>query len=814
MAQQNIQSGNPPILWSTLDEAFQEINSNFTELYLSIGGSGVDLTSLQSSLIPTTTEFYDLGSPAKRWKDLYLSGSSIHLGNTVLTSNGTGIDLPLGSTIGGNIVDSEYFREIAVAGQSNIVAEAGGADILTVASGTGISLTTNPTTDTLTITNSGVTSAVAGTGIGISGATGAVTFSNTGVLTAAAGSGISVSAPNGNITITNTGVLSVTTFVGSGIQINTVSPGVFEFVNTLPNTTQDTFKQIAVAGQTLIQADLPNDTLTLANGSGIDITTNASTDTITIENTGVTSLAVTAPGLSITGSTGSLTLSNTGVVAISAGSGIGINTSTGTVVVSNTRFGFTNIAVSGQNPIQADNTTDTLTLIADDGIVLTTNETNDSLTIGVDHLIGNVYSETSTLLVNASLGRIVGDVDTDDLRLNSTFIALGLEAGLINQNSIGSLAIGYRAGRSNQAQGAVAVGYDAGQTNQGGRAVAIGDGAGDISQGYAAVAIGTQAGQNNQGAYSISIGGLASDSNQSANSIVINATGSNITAAAAGLYVAPIREVTGPQALYYNPSDKEVTWGPVPSGGVGGGGGGDYEFSVAGDDSTMRTIFSGETLRFAGAGGITTATDGEGRVTITGPTLATVATSGSYLDLTNLPSIPAAYSVTSIDALSDVDTSTTPPTNGQSLVWSTASSKWLPGTVTGGGGGSLQSRSNVATTTTSLANGATGNITITGYKGYMLYKIQTSAAAWVRVYTDVASRTSDASRVEGADPAPGAGVIAEVITTGAQTILLSPGTIGFSNEGTPSTNIECAVTNKSGGTTTITVTLTVVQLEA
>jgi glycosyltransferase involved in cell wall biosynthesis len=57
-------------------------------------------------------------------------------------------------------------------------------------------------------------------------------------------------------------------------------------------------------------------------------------------------------------------------------------------------------------------------------------------------------------------------------------------------------------------------------------------------------------------------------------------------------------------------------------------------------------------------------------------------------------------------------------------------------------------------------------------------------------------------------------VVAEVITTGAQTILISPGALGFSNETVPDTNIQLAVTNKSGGTTTITVTLTAVQLEA
>jgi len=771
MAQKNITPGNAPILWSTVDTAFQKINDNFTELYLSIGGEGVDLSNLGSSVSPSVTEVYDLGSPTRRWKELYLSGSSLHIGEAVITSTAGAINLPAGSSIGGSILDQEYFKTIAVAGQSNIVADAGGSDVLNIASGSGITLTTNATTDTLTIANSGVIDITSGNaGIIVSGTT-TKSISNAGVLAVAAGTGISVSGSTGSITVTNTGIISVTTDVGSGISLDTSVPGVVRITNSAPNTNQDTFKQIAVGGQTVIQADSPTDTLTLVNGSGINITTDAPNDSITINNTGVTSLAVNSPGLSITGSTGSLTLTNTGVIAISAGSGISINTSTGTVVVSNTRFGFTSVAVSGQNSLLADNTTDTLVFVGGEGVVLTTDEITDSLRIDVSYLVGNVYSDTSTLLVNSALGKIVGDVDTDSLRVNSTFVALGSEAGLVNQN-IHGVAVGYRAGRLNQDEGAVAVGYDAGLSNQGYRAVAIGDGAGDTSQGMSAVAIGTQAGQTNQGAYSIAIGALSSNANQSANSIVINATGSSITVASAGFYVAPIREVTGPQTLYYNPSNKEITWGPVPAGGGGSGVSGNFEFSVAGDDSTMRTIFSGETLRFAGAGGITATTDGEGRVTITGPTLATVATSGSYADLTNKPSIPAAYSATSIDALSDVDTTSSAPSEGQALVWSSASSKWLPGTVSGGGGGTLASRAAIAGTTGSLANAATGNLTITGYKGYMLYKIQTSAAAWVRIYTDIASRTADASRVEGADPLPGAGVVAEVITTGAKTILI------------------------------------------
>lgn len=42
---------------------------------------------------------------------------------------------------------------------------------------------------------------------------------------------------------------------------------------------------------------------------------------------------------------------------------------------------------------------------------------------------------------------------------------------------------------------------------------------------------------------------------------------------------------------------------------------------------------------------------------------------------------------TSIDALNDVDTTTSTPSNGQTLVWNATQGKWLPGTVSGGGSG-------------------------------------------------------------------------------------------------------------------------------
>ena len=130
----------------------------------------------------------------------------------------------------------------------------------------------------------------------------------------------------------------------------------------------------------------------------------------------------------------------------------------------------------------------------------------------------------------------------------------------------------------------------------------------------------------------------------------------------------------------------------------------------------------------------------------------------------------------------------------------------------GGGAGSF-TRTTANAATSSIANNASANITITAAKTYALQKIQTSAAAWVTLYTDTTSRSNDSSRNETTDPTPGSGVIAEAITTGAATQLVTPGLIGFNNDGTPSTNVYLKVVNKRGSTQAITITLHYLPLE-
>ena len=175
--------------------------------------------------------------------------------------------------------------------------------------------------------------------------------------------------------------------------------------------------------------------------------------------------------------------------------------------------------------------------------------------------------------------------------------------------------------------------------------------------------------------------------------------------------------------------------------------------------------------------------------------------SRSYDDLTDTPTIPA-----SITDLNIVDGS-----NGQVLTTDGAGSFSFT-TITAGS--AIPSRTTVSGTTASLANGSTDNVNITGFKAYSLMAIQTSGAAWVRVYANAASRTADASRAETTDPAPDAGVIAEVITAGAETVLISPGVFGFNFESPVTDIIPVAITNKTGSTAAITATLTVLQMEA
>ena len=288
--------------------------------------------------------------------------------------------------------------------------------------------------------------------------------------------------------------------------------------------------------------------------------------------------------------------------------------------------------------------------------------------------------------------------------------------------------------------------------------------------------------------------------------------------------------------------------------------------TVVGDDSSGTAVTLGETFKIAGTQNVTTAVSGD-TLTITGPNLTSYITASSSTTFTNktidangtgnsisnleVADFAAASIVTAGEGIGSNNNDTTIPTSaavkayadsvgggsngitftgddsaginiadggqlyiqgGTGITTSANSDGTI--TITASGGSGLQSRSTKTGTTSSLADAAEADLDITGFKAYALLTITTDRAARVRLYVTAATRTADASRAEGVDPTSDAGVIAEVITTGAETVIISPGAYGFNLESTPTTNIPCRVTNKSGGTATVQVTLNVLQLES
>ena len=129
----------------------------------------------------------------------------------------------------------------------------------------------------------------------------------------------------------------------------------------------------------------------------------------------------------------------------------------------------------------------------------------------------------------------------------------------------------------------------------------------------------------------------------------------------------------------------------------------------------------------------------------------------------------------------------------------------------------LSTRATITKLVSGIGIGATMNSSFTdGRKSWMLQKVGISSAARVVLYTDQAAMTADADRSATTDPIPGSGVIAEVngSTAGVSTFIMSPGVMGWNNDPTPSNNIWFKICNNETSAANITVSLTIVQLEA
>ena len=125
----------------------------------------------------------------------------------------------------------------------------------------------------------------------------------------------------------------------------------------------------------------------------------------------------------------------------------------------------------------------------------------------------------------------------------------------------------------------------------------------------------------------------------------------------------------------------------------------------------------------------------------------------------------------------------------------------------------LYNRATFSTSTGSLAPNASVNINLPAYKSYALLSATMDNACWLRLYTDEASRTADASRTIDVDPAAGSGVIAEIITAGNETVKMSPFIFGGNLSTPPTSDIYLTATNLGASTASININITLIRLE-
>jgi len=79
-----------------------QISDNGTQVGI-VGGLKVTGSITSSHIVPAVTDTFDLGSPTLKFRDLYLSGSTLYLGSLAIRDNGGALSIgPSGSAIGTN----------------------------------------------------------------------------------------------------------------------------------------------------------------------------------------------------------------------------------------------------------------------------------------------------------------------------------------------------------------------------------------------------------------------------------------------------------------------------------------------------------------------------------------------------------------------------------------------------------------------------------------------------------------------------------------------------------------------------------------
>lgn len=392
------------------------------------GGSeyaGTDFENLATNVSPNAVATFNLGSVTKPWKSLYTAEhadddanafNGVWLGSAQIKGKSGGIiDLPLGSTVNGELIinpSQTFFKSVQVDSGNQVVAD-DFVDTLNLISGTAISMAVDSSAESITITNAGVTQATAGLGISVSSGTGNVTVTNTGVRSLQSvtalpsgrteGAGINVDNSTGdNVKITNTGVLEIQPGSAALTVFTDDATGIVTITNAAPAGNAYRTIDVGGTGSTLVTAPTIAGTLKVLEGNGITLSGNDSLQTLEISFSGradiTGSVFADDSTLLVNAVDGNIPWSViANAPAFLTSVAFGDLTSTPTTLAG---YGITDAATSAQGAL------------ADTAV-----QPGDALVGTLDgDVTGSVFADDSAMLVDAVEGKIVGPIESDNIR--------------------------------------------------------------------------------------------------------------------------------------------------------------------------------------------------------------------------------------------------------------------------------------------------------------------------------------------------------------------------------------------------------------
>ena len=186
---------------------------------------------------------------------------------------------------------------------------------------TGINVSYINSNTSVSITNTGVTSIVAGTGISINQSNGAVTITNTGGNGNGAGV-TSVGINSSTLSVTNSPIVS-----SGNIVLNLSNTGVIAGQYTNPTVTVDNYGRVTNIVNNIVSGTVTS--VGITPGAGISVTNSPITTSgnITVINTGVTRINA-GSGIAVSSANGNVTISTTPIAAVTS---VGLSSSSLTV---------------------------------------------------------------------------------------------------------------------------------------------------------------------------------------------------------------------------------------------------------------------------------------------------------------------------------------------------------------------------------------------------------------------------------------------------------------------------------------------------